>query len=172
MCIPWQWSWQSCPRQSIPATKNTPSVHHTRRWNMTTSVVRLRNKSHMQNFLQKSFFLLNFFLFLVVVLLLSPDTTLEIMFLSYVALSCPISEIVTVRSTFEDKVGAVWGNVDISCSFALFNSSLSCSQSKVTGSKSTDDIDAAFQEAKEQEAGSPQSESAPGSEPPTEKVPL
>ena len=46
-------------------------------------------------------------------------------------------------------------------------------QSKVTGSKSNEDIDAAFKEATEdQEAGSPMSESAPGSDPPTEKVPL
>jgi hypothetical protein len=46
-------------------------------------------------------------------------------------------------------------------------------QSKVTGSKSTDDIDAAFKEASEtqeedDEAGSPTS----GTEPATEKVPL
>lgn len=48
-------------------------------------------------------------------------------------------------------------------------------QSKVTGSKSHEDIDAAFKEASEnqdQEAGSPMSESAPGSIPATEKVPL
>lgn len=48
-------------------------------------------------------------------------------------------------------------------------------QSKVTGSKSHEDIDAAFKEAsenQEQEAGSPMSQSAPGSAPPTEKVPL
>ena len=45
-CISWHGlkrSWRSYPRQVNAGNKNTPSMHHLRRWNVTTSVVGLRN---------------------------------------------------------------------------------------------------------------------------------
>ena len=32
----------------MPATKNTPSMHHPRRWNVTTLMVGLKKRSHTQ----------------------------------------------------------------------------------------------------------------------------
>ena len=45
-CIPLlrlQRSWHSCPRQVNAGNKNTPSMHLPRKWNVTTSMVGLRN---------------------------------------------------------------------------------------------------------------------------------
>ena len=41
-------SWRSYPRQVNAGNKNTPSTHHPLRRNVTTSMVGLRNRSHMQ----------------------------------------------------------------------------------------------------------------------------
>ena len=41
-------SWRSCPRRVNAGNKNTPSTHHPRRWNVTTSLVGLKKRSHTQ----------------------------------------------------------------------------------------------------------------------------
>ena len=41
-------SWRSCPRRVNASNKNTPSTHHPRRRNVTTLMVGLKKRSHMQ----------------------------------------------------------------------------------------------------------------------------
>ena len=41
-------SWRSCPRRVNAGNKNTPSMHHPRRRNVTTLVVGLKKWSHTQ----------------------------------------------------------------------------------------------------------------------------
>ena len=46
MCIPWHRLtrlWHSCPRWVNVGNKDTPSVHHPWRWNVTTSIAGLKN---------------------------------------------------------------------------------------------------------------------------------
>ena len=48
-----QRSWHSCPRRVNASNKNTPGVHWPRTWNMTTSMVGLRNGHIRKNLTQK-----------------------------------------------------------------------------------------------------------------------
>ena len=41
-------SWRSCPRRVNASNKNTPSMHHPRRRNVTTLTVGLKKRSHTQ----------------------------------------------------------------------------------------------------------------------------
>ena len=45
-------SWHSCPRQLNAGNKNTPTMHHPRRRNVTTSMVGLKNGHICKNLIQ------------------------------------------------------------------------------------------------------------------------
>ena len=54
-CIPWyglKRSWHSCPTLVNAGDKNTPSMHHSRRWNVTTSMVGMKNGYICKNLTQ------------------------------------------------------------------------------------------------------------------------
>ena len=54
-CISWhgrERSWRSCPRQVNVGDKNTPSMHHRRRRNVTTPMVGLKNGHICKNLTQ------------------------------------------------------------------------------------------------------------------------
>ena len=42
-------SWHLCPRRVNAGNKNTPSMHHPRKQNVTTFIVGLKKRSHTQN---------------------------------------------------------------------------------------------------------------------------
>ena len=52
-CLPSHGSRHSCPRWVNAGNKNTPSMHHPRRWNATTSMVGLKN-SHIHKHLTQN----------------------------------------------------------------------------------------------------------------------
>ena len=45
-------SWHSCPWRVNVGNKNTPNMHYPRRWNVTTSMVRLKNGHVRKNLTQ------------------------------------------------------------------------------------------------------------------------
>ena len=45
-------SWHSCPRWVNASNKNTPSMHHPQRWNVTYLNEWIKKRSHMENLIQ------------------------------------------------------------------------------------------------------------------------